>query len=58
MKKHTIEVDEEVFEALQELATPLVDTPNSVLRRLLLDEGGMRWRNTGMGVWFRVSQIR
>lgn len=40
MKKHQIEVDEDVFEALQELATPLVDTPNSVLRRLLL-EGGL-----------------
>lgn len=37
MKKHQIEVDEEVFEALQELAAPLVDTPNSVLRRLLLE---------------------
>ena len=37
MKKHTIEVDEEVFEVLQQLATPLVDTPNSVLRRLLLE---------------------
>lgn len=41
MDKHRIEVDEEVFEALQELATPLVDTPNSVLRRLLL-EGQLR----------------
>lgn len=40
MKKHQIEVDEEVFEVLQELATPLVDTPNSVLRRLLLEGGG------------------
>jgi len=37
MKKHQIAVDAEVFEALQELATPLVDTPNSVLRRLLLE---------------------
>lgn len=42
MKKHSIEVDEEVFEALQELATPLVDTPNSVLRRLLLEGRAMR----------------
>ena len=37
MKKHHIEVDEDVFEALQEMATPLVDTPNTVLRRLLLE---------------------
>lgn len=31
----TIRVDEEVFRALQSQAQPLVDTPNSVLRRLL-----------------------
>ncbi|MFF4864482.1 hypothetical protein ACFY3J_22635 [Streptomyces sp. NPDC001231] len=31
----TIRVDDEVFAALQALAEPLVDTPNSVLRRLL-----------------------
>lgn len=37
MKKYSIDVDAEVFEALQELATPLVDSPNSVLRRLLLE---------------------
>lgn len=47
MKKHQIEVDEEVFEALQELATPLVDTPNSVLRRILLEGGlGLRCDST------------
>ena len=28
-------VDDEVFRALQKLAVPLVDTPNSVIRRLL-----------------------
>ena len=32
----TIEVDEEVFEFLQNNATPLIDTPNDVIRRLLL----------------------
>lgn len=31
----TIRIDEDVFEALQRHAEPLVDTPNSVLRRLL-----------------------
>lgn len=31
----TIRVDEEVFKALQDLAEPFVDTPNSVLRKLL-----------------------
>ena len=31
----TIRIDDEVFRALQTRAQPLVDTPNSVLRRLL-----------------------
>jgi len=31
----TIRIDDEVFEALKAHAEPLVDTPNSVLRRLL-----------------------
>lgn len=31
----TLRVDGEVFSALQEQATPFVDTPNSVLRRVL-----------------------
>lgn len=37
MKKtsYQIEVDEEVFAALQQQAEPFVDTPNTVLRRLL-----------------------
>jgi hypothetical protein len=34
-----IEVDPEVMGALKDLAEPFVDTPNSVLRRLLLDGG-------------------
>ncbi|MBW3633446.1 MAG: winged helix-turn-helix domain-containing protein [Chloroflexi bacterium] len=34
-----IEIDDEVFQRLQQLASPLVDTPNSVIRRVLgLDE--------------------
>ena len=35
MKMHEIKVDDEVFEYLQRKAVPLVDTPNSVLRRVL-----------------------
>src|SRR5437870_5750691 len=31
----TVRVDEEVYASLQARATPFVDTPNSVLRRLL-----------------------
>lgn len=36
MKKITIEIDEEVFGFLQKKARPFIDTPNDVLRRLLL----------------------
>ena len=36
MLKHSIEVDSEVFAFLQGQATPLTDTANDVLRRLLL----------------------
>jgi hypothetical protein len=33
---HTIEVDDDVMDALKRKAEPFVDTPNTVLRRLLL----------------------
>jgi hypothetical protein len=33
-----IDIDAEVFEFLQKRAKPLLDTPNSVLRRLLLSD--------------------
>jgi hypothetical protein len=36
MRLHAIDVDEDVFQHLQSQAQPLVDTPNTVLRRLLL----------------------
>ena len=36
MKAHSIDVDGEVFEALQRRARPFLDTPNDVLRRFLL----------------------
>jgi negative regulator of replication initiation len=32
---HSIDIDDDVFAALQRDAEPFVDTPNSVLRRLL-----------------------
>ena len=38
---YNIEVDREVFKFLQDNAKPLIDTPNSVLRRLLLGEGAI-----------------
>jgi Mrr N-terminal domain len=45
---HTIEVDDEVMNALKNKAEPFVDTPNSVLRRLLLVDGaGATVRSSG-----------
>ena len=38
MKMHEIEIDDAVWNHLKKYAEPFVDTPNSVLRRLLLDE--------------------
>jgi len=35
----TVRVDPEVFEGLQKLARPFVDSPGSVIRRLLEDKG-------------------
>lgn len=34
----TIRVEDEVFEGLQQLAEPFVDTPNAVIRRLLIEK--------------------
>jgi hypothetical protein len=39
MMSPTIRIDEDVYEALQKRAQPFVDTPNSVLRRILELEG-------------------
>lgn len=38
MDTHLIEVDDRVFKYLQRHAEPLIDTPNSVLVKLLFDE--------------------
>lgn len=38
MQYQKIEIDEEVFDFLKRKAEPFVDTPNSVLRRLLLNK--------------------
>jgi negative regulator of replication initiation len=37
MKMHTIEIDETIWSYLQKHAEPFVDTPNSVLNRILFD---------------------
>lgn len=36
----TIRIEEDVFKGLKKLAEPFVDTPNSVIRRLLAQQGG------------------
>ena len=38
MKMHEIEIDDAVWNHLKKFAEPFVDTPNSVLRRLLFRE--------------------
>ena len=38
MQKQKIEIDQEVFEFLKSQAEPFIDTPNEVLRRLLLNK--------------------
>ena len=35
----TIRIDEDVFQGLQSLAEPFTDTPNSVVRRMLVERG-------------------
>jgi hypothetical protein len=37
MQKKSIEIDQEIFDFLKTKAEPFVDTPNDVLRRLLLN---------------------
>lgn len=38
MNRHWIEIDDDVWSYLKNFAEPFVDTPNSVLRRLLFDD--------------------
>lgn len=49
----TVRIDDEVYERLKENAEPFVDTPNTVLRRLLgldpVDELGARWSEAETG---------
>lgn len=42
MKMYTIEIDKKIWVYLQQNAEPLVDTPNSVLRRLLFEKEGKK----------------
>ncbi len=48
MKIQKIEVDEEIYQFLQDNAKPFIDTPNLVLRRLLLrkEENAMKVDST------------
>ncbi len=47
MKMHLIEIDEKIWSHLQERAEPFVDTPNSVLNRLLFGEEEKNEEETG-----------
>ncbi len=47
MKYYKIEVDEEVFEYLKNKAEPFVDTPNSVLRRELINTDNKAEKSIG-----------
>ncbi len=38
MRHHKIEIDDDVFKYLKEHAGPFIDTPNSVLRRLIFTD--------------------
>ena len=42
MKMHLIEIDEKIWSHLQQNAEPFVDTPNSVLNRLIFGEEGKK----------------
>lgn len=46
----TIEIDDEVYDRLKEVAEPFVDTPNSVLRRLLELDGSTSNGNSQLDV--------
>ena len=43
----TIRLDQDVFEGLQQLAKPFVDTPSMVIRRLLEERGVLRAASKG-----------
>ncbi|MFF8608431.1 hypothetical protein ACF06X_21105 [Streptomyces sp. NPDC015346] len=47
MPKRSIEIDDEVFAFLQSRSEPLVDTPNDVLRRLLLKDTALPRESSG-----------
>jgi len=47
MKNYSIEVDEKVWNYLKSKAEPLVDTPNTVLHKILFGEHSVSVRKTG-----------
>ena len=54
MKMHLIEIDEKIWCHLQQNAEPLVDTPNSVLGRLLF---GTAERNENAAACFSIPTV-
>ena len=50
MKMHLIEIDEKIWSHLQQNAEPFVDTPNSVLNRLIFGEEGKKEEETSFSI--------
>lgn len=61
MQTHMIEIDEDVWNHLKQFAEPFVDTPNSVLRRILLTEQNLKEPSNSLieikGIPKSLSQI-
>lgn len=55
MKMYSIEIDEKIWHLLQDNAEPFVDTPNSVLNRLLFADKEIREEDTPL---FSLPEIR
>jgi hypothetical protein len=53
LPQRSIQIDDDVFELLQKHATPLVDLPNDVLRRLLFENKGV----TPQGIEVQMTTI-
>ena len=55
MKRYTIEIDEKIWHFLQQNAEPFVDSPNSVLNRILFDSG--RQKSEAVAPLFAIPSV-
>ena len=51
MEMHSIEIDDRIWSHLQQNAEPFVDTPNSVLKRLLFGKGEKEKEQDGTAIF-------